>query len=96
MHDRIFDGILAVRCWRDLDDAALKGLALIVRNRLQNLDCAASFETVKILGNVLDREATERDATAAGVLREELAKDNPSEVAVDAAMGALDAAFPCP
>lgn len=115
VHDRIYDGILAVRCWRDLDDAdtatdlemrdraraqldraALKGLALIVRSRVQKLDCPASFETVKILGGVLDREATERDPDRAAVLRTELAKSEPAQVDADAVATALDALFPCP
>lgn len=115
VHDRTFDGVLAVRCWRDLDDgdvavdlemrdraraqldrAALKGLALIVRSRVQKLDCPASFETVKILGAVLDREASLRDPTTAALLRAELAKSTAPEVDAGAVVQALDTLFPCP
>ena len=73
----------------------MKGLALIARSRVQRLDCAASFETVKILAEILDREASERDPTAAAVLREELEKDA-TEVDADVVIGVLDAVFPCP
>lgn len=115
-HDRVWDGILAVRCWRDLDNptgeaqdltmqaqaieqldtALLRGMALIVRQRLDNLDCAWAWESIKILGPVLDRAATERDATAAATLRTEFAKTDPAQVDVAAATAALDSLFPCP
>ncbi|MFW5739533.1 MAG: hypothetical protein ACOC1F_04125 [Myxococcota bacterium] len=115
-HDRVWDGILATRCWRDLDNptgpaqdlamqqraldqldrALLRGMALIVRQRLQNLDCAAAWESVKILGPVLDREADARDPSAAAVLRAEVAKDDPASVDVVSATDAIDTLFPCP
>lgn len=115
-HDRVWDGILATRCWRDLDNptgvaentelqnkaldqldkALLRGVALIVRQRLQNLDCEAAWETVKILGPVLDREAELRDATAAATLRAEVARSDASSVDVSAATAAIDTLFPCP
>lgn len=115
-HDRIWDGILAVRCWRDLDNptgtasdtalqsralaqldkALLRGMALIVRQRLERLDCVAAWETVRILGPVLDRAASEVDASEAQVLREQVAKTSPEQVDVTVAQGAIDALFPCP
>lgn len=115
-HDRIWDGLLAVRCWRDLDNptgvamdlamrdraraqldrALLRGVALIVRQRLEQAACAPAWESAKILGGVLDREATARDAAQAAVLREELGKGRAEDVDVARAIGALDALFPCP
>ncbi len=115
-HDRIWDGILAVRCWRDLDNptgaaantamheqalaqldrALLRGVALIVRQRLDRISCPAAWETVRILGPVLDRAATVLDAASAQVLREQVGKASADQVDVDAAQKALDAIFPCP
>lgn len=113
-HDRVIDGLLAVRCWRDLDNpsgaasnlalrdqarlqldtALLRGLALIVRQRVQTLPCDGAWESAKILAGVLDREAASRDPASAGALREEFAR---APDAVDAArvVAALDALFPC-
>lgn len=115
-HDRIWDGLLAVRCWRDLDNptgaamdlalrdraraqldrALLRGMALIVRQRLENADCSAAWESAKILGSILDREATARDPANAAILRAEIQKSSAADVDVAAATGALDAIFPCP
>jgi hypothetical protein len=48
-----------------------------------------------VLGGVLDRDATLRDATLAGELRDLLAAD--AAVAAPAAViAALDALYPCP
>ena len=71
-------------------------LALIVRHRLQNLGCGSAWETVKILGAVLDRAATAADASAAQVLRDELAKADAATVNSTAAISALEKLFPCP
>ncbi len=113
VHDRVFDGILAVRCWRNLDEevavdlamrdralaqldrAVLKGLALIVRSRAQAIGCPAAFESARLLGHILDREATARDPDKAAVLRAELAKD-PGVADVEAIVAALDSVFDCP
>lgn len=115
-HDRVWDGSLAVRCWRDLDNptgtatdtamedlatsqldrALLRGMALIVRGRLQQLPCSPAWASVQILGPVLDREATVRDPTKAAILRTEIAKTDPSKVDIEAATDALDAIFQCP
>lgn len=114
-HDAIFDGILAVRCWRDLDNptatamdltlrdkavdqldrAMHKGLAVIIRQRIARRTCGSSWLGTQILGGVLDREATVRDAAKAGALRAELAKTDPTTVDEKAALAALDALFPC-
>jgi len=113
--DFVWNGVLGVRCWRDLDNPAgaamdlvmrdkaraqldralLRGVALIVRQRAESLPCDAAWETVKILGPVLDREATERDAANAQVLRDEIAKGKDG-IDVAAFVTALDAVFPCP
>lgn len=121
-HDRVWDGILAVRCWRDLDNptgvatdlamrdrataqmdrAALRGVALIVRARTVELaastgdDALVAWELLRVLGPVLDRDATLRDAALAATLRAELAKTDPATVDTDAIVDALDALYPCP
>ena len=113
--DFVWNAILGVRCWRDLDNPAgpamdlatrdqaraqldralLRGVALVVRQRALVLPCDAAWETVKILGPVLDREATARDAANAQILRDEIAKGKDG-IDVPAFVGALDAIFPCP
>jgi hypothetical protein len=115
-YERGWDAVLAMRCWRDLDNPSGVGsnvelmsrvgvqldragdhaLALIVRHRLQNLGCSTAWETVKILGGVLDRAATAADAAAAEVLRDQLARADASALDVRAATSALEKAFPCP
>lgn len=122
-HDRVWDGLLAVRCWKNLDNeagvstdlamrdraiaqmdrAALRGVALIVRDRLDDLAAAAGDAERRahaafagILGAVLDREATARDPVAAAVLRTELGRSDPATIDLEAAKEAIDALFPCP
>lgn len=115
-HDATWNGILATRCWRDLDNPAgeamdtamhdralaqldqalLRGVAVIVRQRAEALPCESAWEPVRILGAVLDREATARDAAMAGTLRAALAKTSPDDVDASAVTSALDAIFPCP
>lgn len=115
-HDRVWDGLLAARCWRDLDQdlpskndvlrkqamdqtdrAALRGLALIVRARLQNAaTCGVAFETAKILGTVLLREAKARDAARAATLEAQFGKASGAEIDIKATTEALDAVFDCP
>lgn len=115
-HDRIWDGLLAVRCWRDLDNptgtaadtqlhdramnqldrALLRGVALIVRQRLERLACPATWETVTILGPVLDHAATAIDPAQAQILRDQIAKPSAEQADVPAAQAAIDALFPCP
>jgi hypothetical protein len=121
-HDRAYDGVLAVRCWRNLDNetgtaqnlvqrnqardqldrAMLRGVALIVRQRLSDLACAsgdvkdARFAFVRTLLPFLDRAARERDATKADVLKAQAQAASPDLVDVGAAITALDGLFPCP
>ncbi|MBI2389548.1 MAG: hypothetical protein HYV09_08125 [Deltaproteobacteria bacterium] len=114
-HAAIWNGILAVRCWRDLDNptgaaadlatrdkavaqldrALTRGLAVIVRQRVARRLCGASWSGTRMLGAVLDREATARDAGRAAILRAELAKSDPSTVDEKALVAALDGLFPC-
>jgi hypothetical protein len=114
VHDRIWDALLAVRCWRNtdnstgaasnlalrdraraqLDRAYFRGLSLIVRQRVQS-GCAAGWEATRIVGQVLDREATARNPELASTLRTELGKAMLSEVDVPRLVSALDALFPC-
>ncbi|MBM4398329.1 MAG: hypothetical protein FJ087_21900, partial [Deltaproteobacteria bacterium] len=123
VHDRVWDGILAVRCWRDLDgaDAAadadmqrkavaqldralLRGMALIVLSRVEALRdatcdttrAAAYWTSVRILGNVLVREAKVRDAAKGAALEAALAIETPADADLDAVRSAVEAVFPCP
>jgi hypothetical protein len=115
-HDRAWDGLLAVRCWRDLDNptgmamnmpmrdraraqldrALLRGMALIVRQRVERLPCANAFESVRIIGRMLGREAKLRDPDAAATLAREMEKTDPAAVDKAALTAALDKLFPCP
>lgn len=115
-HEAAWDALLAVRCWRDLDnpggeamdlalqqqalgqlDRALdRGLALILRQRFETLPCDTAWETVQILGPVIDRAARAKDAAQADILRAQVAAASMEEVDAAAAISALDALFPCP
>lgn len=124
-HERAFDGLLAVRCWRDLDDpavatddamfdplrtialaqldrAALRAVALIVRARLVVMaattgdDATVHWEMIRYLGRALMREAGLRDAARATILATELARADASQVDEAAIIGVLDTVFPCP
>lgn len=120
-HHRAFDGILAARCWRDLDNAAtatnialrdqarqqfdeavIRGLALILRQRFLELTCssgdyrAAAFAFIKVLGPLLNRAASERDANLAPSLQSQVATASPDTVDVEAAVAAIDTLFGCP
>ncbi len=114
-HDASWDGLLAVRCWRDLDnptgeamdkalqdkalgqlDRALdRGLALILRQRIDALPCDTAWETIEILGPVLDRAATAKDAAQAKIVRDQIAA-GADKLDKKATLEALDALFPCP
>jgi hypothetical protein len=79
-----------------LDRALLRGMALIVRQRVQVLPCGTAFETVKILGGMLGREAAARNPEAAAVLKREVEKTDPAAVDKATLTTALDQLFPCP
>jgi len=121
-HDRAYDAILAVRCWRNLDNetgvasdlprrdlafeqldrALLRGVALVLRQRVTELNCTtlevrdARFAFLTIVGPLLDRAARQRSTTHADTLARESARASASEVDVAALTAALDALFPCP
>lgn len=131
-HERIHDGILAARCWRDiaqengmyplldavsqewkdlfergweqLDQGLHRGYAVVIRDYMQKYvdaacsssETAAIWAFLKVSGPVMLREANERDPANAQVLADLWASDAPDPAAVDAAIDALDAVFPCP
>lgn len=125
-HDRIFDGILAVRCWRGLDDPAmagddamydalrtralaqldraeLRGIVVILKQRLTRLDtqtgvdAEVTWELVRSLGPVLNRAADAQGGAEATAWKTEIAKPGvPDQAARDRMHHALDVLFPCP
>lgn len=114
-HNRVWEGLLAMRCWRDLDKddtatdikmrdkalkqldtALLRGVAVIVGQRLANKNCVKAWETITILGPVLLREANERDAAKATQLAEQFAKPSADQLDVETTKTLLDEIFPCP
>jgi hypothetical protein len=120
-HLRVFDGVLAINCWRHLDpaplatnttlyrlaqqqiDAAmLRGVALIVRERLNHLLACSPTEVKKAhlafintLGPFLDRAARATNAAQADILQAQVSTTDPSRVDVPRALAAIDALFPC-
>lgn len=118
-HDRAYDGALAVRCWRNLDNetgvagnlelrdlaraqydqALLRGVALIARQRFTELACAdgpgneARLAFLQTLVPFLDRAAKAREPDAAALLQAEVGAAVPD---VARAVGALDSLFACP
>lgn len=96
------DATLQVRARAQFDRAGIRGIALIVRQRLTELTCGneagaeARLGFARTLAPFLDREARARDATQADVLQRELGKTDAESVDVPAAVAALDALFPCP
>jgi hypothetical protein len=93
MRDRAID---------QLDRAALRGVAVIVIDKLTTMQAAtgepraAVWEMIRTLAPVLDREATVRDAAAAATIRGELAKTDATAVQIPALIAAVTQAFPCP
>ncbi len=115
-HDRIWDGLLALRCWRDLDNpqgpamdtvmqsraveqldrALVRGIALILRQRLELSACEPAWISAEILGGILFREAQARDPAAADVFIEELSRRRAVLVNLEKLLGVTDTLFPCP
>jgi hypothetical protein len=85
-----------------LDTATLRGVAVIVRQRFQELTCTsgdvkqARWAFLKVMVPLMDRAARERDTTQADVLKAQVEKASPDEVDVPAAVAALDVLFDCP
>jgi hypothetical protein len=114
-HERVWDGLLALQCWRDidsaippanvplqtqaktqLDTALLRGMALIVRQKVEKIDCPEAAIGARFLGELLDRASRERDAGKADIVQKELAKTDATTIDKKAVTDALDALFPCP
>jgi hypothetical protein len=120
-HDRIYDALLAARCWRDADQAmpstdtqryalaqaqlskaALRGAALILRDRIGRIPCTsgearqAHIELVKVLGGLIDHGASGLDAAKAAQLKAYTASPTADAAAASAAQAAIDAIFACP
>jgi hypothetical protein len=121
--DRAFDGVLAIDCWDDLDDASLparddlalrdlalaqldrgllRGMALILRDRIETWDGLpagaekdAAWEFISIIGPVLQREAEARDAAIAGRLEDAWTSGGAVDD-VPALICDLETAFHCP
>jgi len=120
-HQRIHDGLLAVRCWRNLDnetgeatdlglrdrairqlDRALqRGMALLIRQRFEELACAAedyqaaALEGLRVLVPLLDRATRELETAAADLLLNEVQKEA-GAIDVQRMVEALDRLYDCP
>jgi hypothetical protein len=114
-HEAVWDGLLAIQCWRDLDSAIppakpdlqnqakvqfdralLRGMALIVRQKVVNIDCPEAAIAAKFLGELLDRASRERDAAKADIIKTELAKTDLATIDKKAVTDAIDSLFDCP
>ena len=120
-HDRVFDGILAIRCWRDIDPflparrpdlymqslaqadhAELRGVALVLRDRLGRLACTtgderrAQLEFVRVLGGFMDHAARTIDPAKADVLKAAWSAPTAASVDIAGAQAAIDALYRCP
>lgn len=90
------------RAREQLDKAMLRGVAVVLRQRVAELGCTtgetrdARLAFAKVLAPLIDRPLRERSASQATLVAAELGKSDPAQVDVAAVTGALDAAFPCP
>ena len=88
--------------FEQLDRALLRGLALLLRQRVTELSCStgevreARFAFLTTLGPLLDRAARQRSVGNADILTRESGRGSAAEVDVAALTAALDALFPCP
>ncbi|MFO0759602.1 MAG: hypothetical protein U0359_24125 [Byssovorax sp.] len=114
-HQYVWDGLLAIQCWRDqdaaippakpelqdqakkqFDRALLRGMALIFRQKVENIDCPEAAIGAKFIGELLDRESRARDAAKADVIKAELAKSDITTIDKKAITDAVDALYDCP
>ncbi len=85
-----------------LDRALLRGVALVLRQRVTELSCTkgevrdAAFAFFKTIAPLLDRAARERNVANADLLAREAGKASAADVDVTAVTTSLDALFPCP
>lgn len=90
------------RALAQYDRAALRGVALILRERFTQLgqgtdeEQQARMAFIQIVGSLLDREARARDAAQADLLKAQVDKAAASQVDVNTATAALDSLFGCP
>ncbi|MBI3178855.1 MAG: hypothetical protein HYZ27_04300, partial [Deltaproteobacteria bacterium] len=96
------DLALRDRAREQLYRALLRGVALVLRQRVAELSCSsgealeARFATLQVLGPLLDRAARERSPAQADVLAQAAAATAPGAVDGRATLAALDALFSCP
>lgn len=94
--------VLRDRARDQLDRATLRGVALIVRQRLSEVECAtgdfkqARWTFVRTLVPFLDRAAAQKNPTAAATLRAQIAAESPEGADLAGMRAALDAVFDCP
>ncbi|MBK8237302.1 MAG: hypothetical protein IPK74_17300 [Deltaproteobacteria bacterium] len=85
-----------------LDNGLWYAFARLVRDRLEKHPMAcgseadASWAWLQVAGPVLDPEATRRDAAAGATLGATWTNAAPAVADLEAAIAAIDAAFPCP
>jgi hypothetical protein len=90
------------RALAQLDRALLRGVALVLRQRLTQLtqgtevDQQVRLAFINTLGPFLDREARARNVAQADVLKAQVSQATAAQVDVEAATAALDALFTCP
>jgi hypothetical protein len=93
---------LQLQARAQLDTALLRGVAVMVRQRFQELTCTsgevqqARWAFLQVMVPLMDRAARELDATRADVLKAQVEKAGPEQVDVPAAVAALDMLFDCP
>ncbi len=90
------------RALGQLDRAMLRGLVVVLRQRVAELSCTtgatrdARLTFVQVLSPLLERALRERSPSSADVVKTQLAKVDAATVDVSAVTAALDTAFPCP
>lgn len=127
-NSRVFDGLLAIRCvrdlypedmfpggtplpaegqalfdaaWEQLDEASHRALATVLRQHAAAQDscggaAAANWQFVRVTGQALQREASERDAAASTELDGLYALDEPTPEDAARVIELIDQVFPCP
>lgn len=90
------------RALAQLDRAMLRGVAVLLRQRVAELSCTsgetreARLAFAQVLSPLLERALRERSPSSADVVKTQLAKVDASAVDVSSVTAALDTAFPCP
>lgn len=90
------------RALGQLDRALLRGVAVVLRQRVAELSCTsgdtrdARLAFAQVLNPLLERALRERSPSSADVVKAQLSKVDPATVDVSAVTTALDTAFPCP